>query len=143
MQTKQTNATGTLDFGESWDETVRLERNGETKVTVARVTTGSFTGDIAGDGIWEALLAYPPSTEDSAIFVGYMQVTARLGGRPGTFTLREEGTWEQGALRASWVVVPGSGTGDLKGLRGTGKYHLAADGGRAASYELNYELDEG
>jgi Protein of unknown function (DUF3224) len=49
-------------------------------------------------------------------------VVGCLAGRTGGFVLRAEGTWQDGAARTTWSVVPGSGTGDLGGLRGEGGY---------------------
>jgi hypothetical protein len=62
--------------------------------------------------------------------MGNERVTATLDGRAGTFVL-QHGAWEGG----QWgFVVPGSGTGDLAGLRGDARL----DHGRIA---LDYELD--
>src|ERR671936_298909 len=46
-----------------------------------------------------------------------------------------EGTWEDGVARTKWTVVPGSGTGDLAGLRGEGGYDPTAQA------EVRYRLD--
>ena len=38
--------------------------------------------------------------------------------------LEHSGTFEGGVAEASWSVVPGSGTGELRGLRGEGVLRL-------------------
>jgi Protein of unknown function (DUF3224) len=46
----------------------------------------------------------------------------RLGGRRGTFVLQGSEVVKNGTIKATWFVVPGSGTGDLSGLRGEGGF---------------------
>ena len=46
----------------------------------------------------------------------------KLGGREGTFVLQGPEIVENGKIKATWFVVPGSGTGDLSGLRGEGGF---------------------
>src|SRR5215469_11785488 len=46
----------------------------------------------------------------------------KLGGRQGTFVLQGSKIVQHGKIRASWFVFPGSGTGDLSGLRGEGGF---------------------
>jgi hypothetical protein len=41
----------------------------------------------------------------------------KLGGRQGTFVLQGQEIVENGKIKAKWFVVPGSGIGDLSGLR--------------------------
>jgi len=43
-----------------------------------------------------------------------------------------------GETWARWPVVPGSGTGELTGLRGEGQIDIAPDG--THSFVLDYEL---
>jgi hypothetical protein len=44
-------------------------------------------------------------------------------------------------VTATWFVVPGSGTGDLRGLRGTGGYTWDGQQGPAEPYTLDYDLE--
>ena len=41
--------------------------------------------------------------------------------------------------RATWTVVPGSGTGGLAGITGEGSFDAA--GGRTVTYALEYRFD--
>lgn len=94
----------------------------------------SFSGDIAGDGVVEFLQAALP--DGSASFVGIERVTGRLAGRAGTFLLQDAGTVEGSVVSGEWFVVPGSGTGQLSGLRGEGGF--CANLGEGAQVHLDY-----
>ncbi len=92
----------------SWNEKPIGESQGMPKLTRATVTK-SFSGDIDGEGSLEYLMMY--RADDSASFVGLERVVGRVGGRSGSFVLQHRGTFEGGTAKATWVVVPGSGTG--------------------------------
>src|SRR4029453_12400816 len=77
----------------------------------------SFSGDIEGDGVVEFLQV--ARADGSASFVGIERVTGMVAGRAGTFVLQDAGTVEGNVVSGEWFVVPGSGTGELAGLRGT------------------------
>jgi hypothetical protein len=94
----------------------------------------SFAGDITGDGIVEFLQA--GRADGSASFVGLERITGSLSGRTGTFLLQDAGTVDGSVVSGEWFVVPGSGTGDLAGLRGTGGFR--ADLGSGAAVFLDY-----
>lgn len=93
-----------------------------------------FSGDIEGDGVVEFLQAGRP--DGSASFVGIERVTGRIGDRQGTFLLQDAGTVDGNVVSGEWFVVPGSGTGQLAGLRGTGGFR--ADLGEGAQVHLDY-----
>lgn len=103
----------------TWDEKPyeQLENGG--KLTRASVTQ-SFQGDIEGEATVEFVMAYPD--DKNASFVGMQRVVGWLGGRSGSFVLQCTGTHAAGAAKCTWFVVPGSGTGELRGLRGEGSY---------------------
>ncbi|MCC6458368.1 MAG: DUF3224 domain-containing protein [Caldilineaceae bacterium] len=119
-----------------WDEKPYDEFEGGRKLTRASVTQ-SFTGGIEGEGAVEYLMAYP--NENSASYVGLQKVTGRLGGRAGSFVLQLSGSYDGEMARATWLVVVGSGTGELQGLRGEGDFR--APHGSQASYTLDYEFE--
>ncbi len=94
----------------------------------------SFAGDITGRGVVEFLQA---AREDgSASFVGIERVTGTVAGRPGTFLLQDTGTVDGTIVSGEWFVIPGSGTGDLSGLRGEGGFR--ANLGEGAQVHLDY-----
>jgi Protein of unknown function (DUF3224) len=80
----------------------------------------TFVGDIDGDSSVRALQVL--RDDRSATLVSVQRFCGTLGGRQGTFVLQGSATIENGAINATWIVVPGSGTGDLFGLRGDGGF---------------------
>jgi hypothetical protein len=94
----------------------------------------AFGGDIDGSGVAEFLQT--SLNDNQASFVGVERVTGRLGGRAGTFVLQDQGTLVDGIVEGTWIVVPGSGTGELAGLRGEGGFR--ADLGQGAAITLDY-----
>jgi hypothetical protein len=94
----------------------------------------SFSGDISGDGVVEFLQA--ARADGSASFVGIERVTGTVAGRTGTFLLQDAGTVQDNIVSGDWFVVPGSATGTLAGLRGTGGFR--ANLGESAQVHLDY-----
>ena len=131
-----TQATGGY-VGQTWDEHPYEGVEGEPKLTRAFVTN-AFRGDIEGSGTLEYLMVY--RADGSVPFIGLERVDGRIGGRAGSFVLRHEGTFQEGVAEARWSVVPGSGTGELRGLRGAGGF-VARHGEEQATYTLDYDLD--
>ena len=94
----------------------------------------SFSGDISGAGMVEFLQAARP--DGTASFVGIERVTGTLAGREGTFLLQDAGTVQDSIVSGQWFVIPGSGTGQLAGLRGEGGFR--ANLGEGAQVHLDY-----
>jgi hypothetical protein len=80
----------------------------------------TFTGDIEGESPVRALQVLRENK--SANLVSLQRFRGKLGGRQGTFVLQGSEVVENGKTKATWFVVPGSGTGDLSGLRGEGGF---------------------
>lgn len=119
----------------TWDENPYDQ--GERGSTLTRASvTATYHGDIEGEGTLEYLMAY--SGSDSASFTGLQRVVGRIGDRSGSFVLRTNGTFENGKAKETWSVVPGSGTDDLRGLRGEGS--LVTLDHERASVTLDYDL---
>ena len=93
-----------------------------------------FSGDISGDGVVEFLQA--ARADGSASFVGIERVTGTLAGREGSFLLQDAGSVEGNVVSGEWFVIPGSGTGELAGLRGEGGFR--ANLGEGAQVHLDY-----
>jgi hypothetical protein len=93
-----------------------------------------FSGDIDGDGVVEFLQA--ARADGSASFVGIERVTGAVAGRQGTFLLQDAGIVEGNVVSGEWFVVPGSDTGELAGLRGTGGFR--ANLGESAQVHLDH-----
>ena len=77
-------------------------------------------------------------SDGSATFVGLEQVVGHVAGKVGSFVLQRTGVFENGVAKESYFVIPGSGTGELRGLRGEGT--SAVGHGTEHPLTLNYEL---
>lgn len=93
-----------------------------------------FTGDIDGDSPVRALQVL--RDDKSGDLVSVQRVSGKLGGRQGTFVLQGSEVVKNGKIQARWFVVPGSGTGELSGLRGQGGF--AGDFGKGSDGWLDY-----
>jgi hypothetical protein len=94
----------------------------------------TFSGDIEAEGVVDFLQAQ--MADGSASFVGIERVTGSLGQRLGSFLLQDQGTVSGSTVSGEWFVVPGSGSGDLAGLRGEGGF--SAQLGESAEVSLEY-----
>ena len=119
----------------SWDEKPYSEGQDLPKLTRAGVMK-TFTGDIEGEGQVEYLMMY--RSDGSATFVGLERVVGRISGKAGSFVLQRTGVFESGQAKESYAIIPGSGTGELLGLRGDGA--SAVGHGTEHPLTLNYEL---
>jgi hypothetical protein len=119
----------------NWDEKPYGEGQDLPKLTRASVTK-VYTGDIKGDGQVEYLMMY--RIDGSATFVGLERIVGRIGARSGTFVLQRTGVFEDGQAKESYSVIPGSATGQLRGLRGEGS--SAVGHGAEHPFTLDYEL---
>jgi len=123
----------------TWDEKAYEESDG-TKLTRARVTK-AYRGDITGDATAESLMFYRP--DGSATFTGYERVAATVGGRRGSFVLEARGTYRDGTATCDCTVVPGSGAGELVGLRGEGRYVATHADYPNVTFSLDYRFESG
>lgn len=119
----------------TWDEKPYEEIDGGGKLTRASVTQ-SLHGDFEGEATTEYLMYY--REDGTASYVGLQRVVGRLGGRSGSFVFDVNGTFEGGVATGALLVVAGSGTGDLRGLRGQGRF--GAPVGSSASVTLDYDI---
>ena len=120
----------------SWDEKPYSEQPDEPKLTRAAVTK-ILSGDIEGVSQIEYLMMY--RKDGTASFVGLERVTGKIEGRSGSFVLQRTGVFEGGLAKESYSVIPGSATGDLHGLTGSGTTSVGH--GMEHPFELTYALD--
>lgn len=73
----------------------------------------------------------------AAGYVAIEVVTGTLGGKHGSFALQQMATMSAAGMEMKVVVVPGSGTGELKGISGTFVITIAEG---KHSFDLEYEL---
>jgi hypothetical protein len=119
----------------SWDEKPYSEGQDQPKLTRASVAK-TYSGDIAGEALVEYLMMYRP--DGSAAFVGLERFVGRLAGRTGGFVLQRTGVFEGGRAKESYFVVPGSATGELRGLLGDGSSDVGH--GMEHPFTLNFAL---
>lgn len=86
--------TGRFDFTKTW--------------------SGGLEGTSAG-----TMLSAGNQAMGTAGYVAIEIFTGTLDGREGSFALQQFGTMDADGMVLHYEVVPGSGTGDLQGLRGT------------------------
>jgi len=94
----------------------------------------TFAGDIDGESPVRALQVR--RDDRSASLVSMQRFHGKLGGRRGTFVLQGSESVENGKIKATWFVVPGSGTGELSGLCGEGGFE--GDFGKGSDATLDY-----
>ncbi|WP_199723384.1 DUF3224 domain-containing protein [Micromonospora sp. CV4] len=130
--THRAEGTFTLD---TWDQEPYDEAEGTT-LAEARISK-TFSGDLAGTSLTRILMCRTPM-ETSAAYVGFERFTGSLAGRVGSFVLHHTAGSDGDGSALAWTVVPDSGTGELRGLRGGGQIIGGPDGGHA--YLLDYDL---
>ena len=117
-----------------WDESPYHE-SADGKLTLA-VVNQTFSGGVAGQGDSRWLMSY--RADGTARFVGLQRVDGAVEGRRGTFVLETAGDFDGKTATWNATVVAGSGTGELAGLRGSGRF--GAEHGPEAVYELDLSI---
>ena len=77
-----------------------------------------LSGDLAGDLVSDSLMYY--REDGTAEYTGLQRFTGQIAGRSGTCVMVADGGYDGGEARSTWRVIPGSGSGDLAGLAGSG-----------------------
>lgn len=115
MEQTQTQITVTADFEiTGWVETPWDEHTAGPKLARATVHK-RFSGGLEGTSVAELVTA---QGEGGNAYVAIERVQGAMDGRRGTFVLQHHGLDAAGEATTSGRVVPGSGTGDLRELRG-------------------------
>ena len=115
----------------SWDQ--EPYDDGPTTLSRAQVHK-AFTGALTGSSTAQLLLA---EAQDGRGYVASELVDGVLDGRSGTFVIQHGGVADGDESRSFGHVVPGSGTGELAGLRGEAAFAHDEQGARLT---LTYEL---
>ena len=122
----------------SWDENPYFEGEDGAKLTRASITE-SITGEFEGDTATESLMCY--ASDGTASFVSMMRFSGRIGDRSGSFVEQSTGTYDGAQAKSTSIVVPGSGTGDLAGMRGRGSSVSTHDDYPFRPFTLDYEFE--
>ena len=119
---------------EGWDEEPFDEPEDGPRLTRAHIRK-AFEGDLVATGVLMYVMTYLDDSD--ATFLGFEKVTGSLGGRSGSFVLRHTGTYDGEKATATCEVLPGSGTGELAGLSGSGGFSA----GHAAQHDMTFEYE--
>ncbi|HET6569111.1 MAG TPA: DUF3224 domain-containing protein [Rhodothermales bacterium] len=139
------NATGTFEM-KTWDEKTsegapwdwkHWRENPHVQLTRAHIVN-TFTGDVEGESTLEYLMTY--GDDGSCTFTGQERITGSLGDRSGSFVLQQHGTFKADGIEAEWFVIPGSGTGELRGLKGQGGFTWEGQEGNKTRFTLDYDF---
>jgi Protein of unknown function (DUF3224) len=130
-----TTAAGTFVV-ENWDQDEPYEDGDAGKMSRAHVSK-RFSGDLEATSVTELTMINTREAGSDA-YVALELLTGSLQGKSGSFVLQHSAvrSGEESSLR--WDIVPGSGTGELGGIRGAGTITVTPDG--THSYTLDYDL---
>ena len=95
-----------------------------------------YTGDLEGESRADLLLI--DHAESDGVLIGFERITGTLGGRTGNFMLEFRNTFDTTGATSAYHGVPGSGTGELRGLRGEGVIRAADE--RPLPFTLDYDF---
>jgi hypothetical protein len=95
-------------------------------------------GDLEATSKGEMLSGGDPK-QGEAGYVAIEVVTGTLAGKHGSFALQHSATMDRSGYKMTVIVVPGSGTGELKGIAGTFTIHIEKG---QHSYDFDYTLPE-
>ena len=80
--------------------------------------TKTFSGELVGSSVVETIMLKGDGDGPMA-YVGLERIACAVGERTGTFLLLHSATANGAEHTTLWTIVPGSGTDDLRGIRGT------------------------
>ncbi|MEU6488680.1 DUF3224 domain-containing protein [Streptomyces sp. NPDC046887] len=130
--------SGSITYAD-WRETPAGPEGTYPRLGRASVVNHYAGGIEAASTTCEYALAY--TTEKTGTCTGMELLAGRLDGRAGSFVIEQQATFgEDGSVRATFTVVPGSGTGELAGLRGEGEFSYRP-GQSPFPYSFDYQLD--
>ncbi|MFZ3229942.1 MAG: DUF3224 domain-containing protein [Pseudobdellovibrio sp.] len=98
-------------------------------------------GDLEGQANVEYLMYYnsfdaKEPLKSSANYVGLIHFVGKINGKNGSLVFEDRGIFEGGAAKSELKIILGSGTAELVGVHGFGKY-------TASHTESVFEIDYG
>lgn len=103
------------------------------KITNAKVEK-EYQGDILGIGQVEYLMVYLP--DGRATIKGVEHFTGSVHGKSGRFVFEHEGSFENGVVKSTWKILPGSGQQELEKIEGK----VIFEAGHLEKYPISLEL---
>ncbi len=132
-------AKGTFVFSawdeKTWDGKDHKDVKGS-KLTRAKINN-TFKGDLAGTSELQYVMFY--DDEGKAVYHGMEKITGTLGGKQGSFVTHIRGGFDGKVAGGAFEILPGSGTGELKGISGKGSFEAQLHV-NDTPYELEYSL---
>jgi hypothetical protein len=124
----------------SWDEHVVSGEEGTPRFAHAHAVM-TYSGLIEGESASDSLLYYAGEGYDGGgtTSPGLERIDGSVAGRKGSFVIRHEVGFDTQGVRGTWTVVPGSGTGELAGIGGSGTIS-GAMGSESMEYTFDYSL---
>ncbi|MBA2552302.1 MAG: DUF3224 domain-containing protein [Geodermatophilaceae bacterium] len=117
-----------------WDEEVLEEHEG---AHIVRTSVGkTFSGEITGTS--DGWMTMARAQEGSMAYVGFERIDATIDGRTGTFVVMHNAVGNSEGGDATWTVLADSGTGELRGIKGTAQIVRDEDG--MHTFSLEYDL---
>ena len=88
--------------------------------TIGRMSVvKAYHGDLEGSGLAQMLAGMAADVKDSGAYVAIERVRGTLHGKKGSFAVHHRGVMTRGAQDLVIVVIPDTGTEELKGITGT------------------------
>jgi hypothetical protein len=107
-----------IDAWEPAETDPLADPDGAGPATGRAIVRKTYTGELAATSVAELLTC---QGDDGAAYLAQERVVGELDGRRGSFVLQHGASGGSGADPQQWAfVVPGSGAGELTGLRGRG-----------------------
>jgi hypothetical protein len=97
-----------------------------------------ITGDLEATTKGEMFSGGDPKLGEAG-YVAIEVVTGTLAGKHGSFAIQQMATMDKNGPKMTGIVVPGSGTGELKGIAGT--FSIKIEGG-VHQLDVEYTLPE-
>ncbi|OXM67259.1 hypothetical protein CF165_17645 [Amycolatopsis vastitatis] len=121
----------------NWDEKIVSGTEGGPRVAYAHATM-AYDGVIEGESICDLLLYYAGEGYESGTTTSpsFERFEGKIDGREGTFVVRHEYTFDAKGIASTFTVVPGSATGELAGLTGSGTV-----GGAMGEEKMGYTFE--
>jgi hypothetical protein len=99
----------------------------------------AYTGDIEAESSFQILITQ--NEDGTGNLVGLEKVTGSVHGKSGSFVFQHTGTFDNGKIHETLLVMPGSGTGELAGI--SGQVAIALDEhGESFPVTFDYQIAE-
>lgn len=99
--------------------------------------TSGYTGDIEAESSIQILITQ--NEDGTGNLVGLEKVIGSVHGKSGSFVFQHTGTFDNGKIHETLLVMPGSGTGELAGISGQVTIDLNQHG-EGFPVTLDYEI---